>query len=163
MADQSFILRPANPADAPALCALHAASIRAHCAQTYTSEQIEAWAGPKRPEHYVAAMARGEIMFVAEIAAQVVGFAALATAEVKAVYVAPGHTRHGIGRALLRAVEDHAAASGAAELRVESTLNGEPFYAAHGYQRVAPAVHEMCGVKIPCVAMRKTLPAPSES
>jgi putative acetyltransferase len=137
---------------------MHVASIRAHCVRDYSAGQIEAWAGPKRPEQYVRAMAAGEVMFVAEFAGRIVGFAGVAGPEIKAVYVAPGQTRRGVGRALLRAVEDHAAGAGALELRLESTLNAEPFYAAHGYARVAPAVHEMCGVEIPCVAMRKALP-----
>src|SRR4051794_28864476 len=117
-----FTLRLATAADARAICEMHIASIRAYCAAVYTPKQINSWADPKRPEHYVAALSAGEAMFVVESDHHILGFAAIAGREIKAVYVAAGHARRGIGRALLQAVEEHAALSGLAELRLESTL-----------------------------------------
>ena len=48
-----FLVRFATPADAEAICRVHVASIRESCAGDYTPQQIEAWAGPKRPEDYI--------------------------------------------------------------------------------------------------------------
>src|SRR5262245_5338587 len=103
-----FTIRPATSADAEAICRMHVESIRINCAADYTPEQIEAWAGPKRAEHYVDAMSHGEIMFVAESQEKIVGFAALNGDEIKAVYVSPASIRQGIGRSLLQMIETHA-------------------------------------------------------
>ena len=155
--DAPYILRRAERADAPSICGMHVASIRAYCAGRYTPTQIEAWAGPKRPEWYTRAMAAGEVMFVAESAGQIVGFAALDGAQVKAVYVAPGWTGRGVGSALLAAVETHAAAADVFELHLESSLNAVDFYLARGYAQVRDSIHRMGDVEIPCVTMRKRL------
>ena len=155
--DASYILRRADPADAPSICRMHVASIRAHCAGRYTPAQIEAWAGPKRPEWYTRAMAAGEVMFVAESVGRIVGFAALDGGEVKAVYVAPGWTGRGVGSTLLAAVEADAVAGNVFEVHLESSLNAVDFYLARGYGRVRDSIHRMGDVEIPCVTMRKGL------
>ncbi|MDE1958341.1 MAG: GNAT family N-acetyltransferase [Xanthomonadaceae bacterium] len=54
------------------------------------------------------------------------------------LYVAPSARRHGVGRALLAAARDHAAASGALGLQLEtqrSNTAAQRLYAAHGWQR----------------------------
>ena len=39
----AFTIRPARPADAEALCALHKAAVRTLCVGAYTADEIEAW------------------------------------------------------------------------------------------------------------------------
>ena len=158
--DACYTLRRANAADAPSICRMHVASIRAHCAARYTAAQIDAWAGPKRPEWYTSAMAAGEVMFVAESAGQIIGFAALDGAEVKAVYVAVGWTGRGVGSALLTAVEGEASARNVRELHLASSLNAVDFYLARGYRRVRDAIHRMGEIEIACVTMHKPLSPP---
>jgi putative acetyltransferase len=158
--DACYTLRRANPADAPSICLMHVASIRAHCGAHYTGTQIEAWAGPKRPEWYTRAMEAGEAIFVAESVGDIVGFAALDGADVKAVYVAPGWTGRGVGSALLTAVEGEASARDAPELNLESSLNAVGFYIARGYSRVRDSIHCMGDVEILCVTMHKRLTSP---
>ena len=54
------------------------------------------------------------------------------------LYVAPPARRHGVGRALLAAARDHAAASGALGLQLEtqrSNTAAQRLYAALGWQR----------------------------
>ena len=54
------------------------------------------------------------------------------------LYVAPPARRHGVGRALLAAARDHAAASGALGLQLEtqrSNAAAQRLYAALGWQR----------------------------
>ena len=157
-----MIIRRATVADADAICALHVRSIRTLCADDYTPEQIEAWAGRKRPELYSQAMTEGgETMFVAvEDAAgddHLVGFVAFREAEIYGLYVAPEATGRGAGGALLDVAESAMRSAGVTEVKFRSTLTAVTFYARHGYRRDADAVARMSGVEIPCVWMSKTL------
>src|SRR5687767_13662100 len=71
-------IRRATLDDAEALCDLHIRSIRVLCAADYTPQQIEAWAGRKKPELYRQAMTDGgETMFVAvDEREHIIGFVA---------------------------------------------------------------------------------------
>jgi putative acetyltransferase len=153
-----FRVRLATPADAAAIWPVHVASIREVCAGAYTPEQIEAWAGPKRPENYVRAMDRGEQLWVAEDDSRwIVGFARLDRDVLMGLYVAPAALRRGIGSALLRAAEAHALASGVETLRLNATLNAVAFYASQGYVAGERISRAMGGVDVPSIRMSKRL------
>src|SRR4051812_35349674 len=98
-------IRRATIDDADAICDVHVRSIRGLCAADYTPEQIEAWAGRKKPELYSRAMSEGgETMFVAiDDAGRIVGFVAFKQAEIYGLYVAPEAVGRGAGSALLDA------------------------------------------------------------
>jgi len=152
------IIRRATPDDAEAITPVHVASIRTLCAKDYTPEQIDAWAGWKSPEKYRAAMAAGEVFFVAEVDGGVVGFSVLFGDEVKAVYLHPDHVGRGIGRRLLEAVEAEARANGVPELKLTSTLTSVRFYESCGYTRGDLHQHPVTGgVTLPCVHFSKRL------
>jgi GNAT superfamily N-acetyltransferase len=151
----AIAIRKATPEDAAAIFALHEASIRAGCAGHYTPAQIDAWSGGLDVERYREAMRRLEFL-VAEEAGGIVGFSVVDVAggELHALYVAPGSTGRGLGRALLGAAERIAAACGLRSLRVKSTLNAEGFYARRGYVRLGAGVNRSpTGVDLPCVDM----------
>jgi putative acetyltransferase len=153
-------VRPARPADAEAIWRLHVRSIRETCAADYPPEQIEAWAGPKRPEDYVRAVAGGERIWVAEGAAGLLGFACLAGERVRGLYVSPDAQRRGVGRLLMNELELDAARRGVVTLALNATLNARAFYAARGYTAGERIVRQMGGVDVPCVPMTKVLPPP---
>ncbi len=156
--DYSYIIRRATPEDAEGITPVHVASIRTLCAKDYTQEQIDAWAGWKSPEKYRAAMAAGEVFFVATVDDRVVGFSVLFADEVKAVYVHPDHVGRRIGRALLDAVENKARARGVDELRLTSTLTSIGFYESRGYVRGQTHEHPVTGgVTLTCVHFTKRL------
>jgi putative acetyltransferase len=153
-----YTIRRAMPEDADQITPVHVASIRTLCAKDYTQEQIDAWAGWKSPEKYRDAMAAGEVFFVAEIEAQVVGFSVLFGDEVKAVYVHPDHVGQGVGRRLLDAAEDEAQSRGVAELKLTSTLTSVRFYESCGYAKGDLHQHPVTGgVMLPCVHFTKRL------
>ena len=152
------IIRRATPDDAEAITPVHVASIRTLCAEDYTPEQIDAWAGWKSPDKYRAAMAAGEVFFVAEVDGRVVGFSVLFGDEVKAVYLHPDHVGRGIGRGLLEAVEAEARANGVAELKLTSTLTSVRFYESCGFTRGDLHEHPVtAGVTLQCVHFSKRL------
>lgn len=128
-------IRRATDADAEAITPVHVASIRTLCANDYTQQRIDAWAGWKSPDKYRKAMAAGELFFVAEVDGRVVGFSVLFGDEVKAVYLHPDRVGQGLGRKLLEAVEAEARSAGVTELKLTSTLTAVPFYEACGTRR----------------------------
>jgi ribosomal protein S18 acetylase RimI-like enzyme len=154
------MIRRATIDDAEEICDLHIRSIRVLCFADYTPQQIEAWAGRKKPELYSRAMTEGgETMFVAvdEQQGRIIGFAAFKEAEIYGLYVAPEAVRRGVGSALLDAAEAAMRSNGVTLVKFRSTLTALSFYQCHGYVRGDDAIARMGGVDVPCVWMSKTL------
>lgn len=152
-------IRPATPADAEALCALHKASVRALCLGAYAADEIEAWLREREPQGFRRAMTEGgETMLVAERDGAVVGFASIKETVLFGLYVDPGGGR-GAGRVLLEAAEDLVRRRGAAVLSLQATLNAVPFYRKHGFMRQNRATVRRGGRDLAVLDMIKVLPA----
>jgi len=154
-----MLIRRATVEDADALSDLHVRSVRVLCFADYTPQQIEAWAGRKKPELYSRAMTEGgETMFVAvDDQGRIIGFAAFKEAEIYGLYVAPEAVRRGVGSALLDAAEAAMRLNGVTLVQFRSTLTALSFYQRHGYVRGDDAIARMAGVDVPCVWMSKNL------
>jgi putative acetyltransferase len=157
-----FTLRPAEPADADAICRMHVDSIRRLDGPFYSAAQIEAWAGGKRPEQYLEPMALpGGRMLVALSAGQVAGYGIIHGPEIRGLYVSPDHVGMGVGRALCRAMEAWAAAQGIPALHLMSSLQAEPFYLKMGFRRIEAARYRLGnGVELEAIRMEKFLGRP---
>ncbi len=152
-------VRRAVPEDNEAIGRVHVRAIKRLCIHHYAPAQIEAWAGPRKPDHYLAAIRRQDF-YVAEEAGAVVGFSTLdpARGEVEAVYVAPEVTGRGIGLQLLRVLEAQARTRSLRTLHLNASLNAVPFYERAGYERQELTTHRLAsGVEIACVLMTKAL------
>ncbi len=148
-------LRFAAEAEAAAICALHIRTIREVCAKDYTAEQVEAWTGPKRPEHYVRPI-REKRLVVAEVDGQLAGFSDYHANqnEICAVYVSADFQRRGVGRALFRQLVEDLKARGYADAWFDASLSSVAFYEAMGCVKGATQTHQFRpGVEIPCVRM----------
>jgi putative acetyltransferase len=153
----AFTIRPATPADAEALCALHKASVRTLCLGAYTADEIEAWLRDREPQGFRHAMTDGgETMLVAEHNGAVVGFASIKETILFGLYADPEKGR-GAGRLLLAAVEDEIRRQGATVLSLQATLNAVPFYRAHGFMRQARSTVRRGGRDLVVLDMTKTL------
>ena len=152
-----FTIRPATPADAEALCALHKDAVRRLCLGAYTATEIEAWLREREPAGFRHAMTKGgETMLVAERDAAVAGFASIKGTMLFGLYVDPESGR-GAGQPLLQAAEDEVRRSGAAALSLQSTLNAVPFYRKHGYMREARSTRRLGGRDLAVLDMIKSL------
>lgn len=178
--NEDLTIRLATTADEPALRALIPRSARALSVGHYAPQQAES------AIRYIfgldSTLLRDGTYFVAELGAVVAGCGgwsrrrtlyggdqhksgddplldpAVDAARIRAFFVAPECTRRGIGRRLLEACCEAAAAAGFTRLELMATLPGVPLYAASGFQ-VIEDVHELLpdGVDVPFVRMGRSL------
>jgi GNAT superfamily N-acetyltransferase len=79
-------------------------------------------------------------------------------ATVRSVFVAPEHSRRGIGRALMRAVEADAREWGIFLVRLTAMLSAERFYRALGYRGEARGHMRLPdGARLGCVRLEKLI------
>jgi GNAT superfamily N-acetyltransferase len=78
-------------------------------------------------------------------------------ARIRAMYTHPRHTRKGVGRLILSLCEQAAKAEGFKKVELMSTMAGEPFYRACGYESHERVLGESGGVAVPLLRMSKWL------
>ncbi|HLG55301.1 MAG TPA: GNAT family N-acetyltransferase [Vicinamibacterales bacterium] len=162
----SCAIRRAGLADIDAIADAHLDSIRSIGPCYYDAALVHDWGARVSGELYAAAMARGEVFFVA-IREQgdttaVLGFSSSHRIDDGehgvGVYVRGTAARAGVGSALLRAAEGSAIAAGAASLHLDSSLAAVDFYKANGFEEAGRGEHRLSsGRMMACVFMRKTL------
>lgn len=138
----SIVIRPATEADQEVIINLLLAQLHEHGITIQVSEMAAAVEGVLyRPE-------RGSL-FVATMQGIIIGVAYLSftwtlehggkTAWLEELYVVPEHRNGGIGRALLKAVRDHAVAQGCAAVDLEVDIAHQRvahLYAREGFRRL---------------------------
>lgn len=154
-----FTVRRAGEGDAEGIWRVHMRAIRDIAKSHYTPEEIEAWASPRNPAHYIESI-RNKEFYVAEEDGAVIGFGALdhEENEIEAVYVSPEVVRRGVGSAILQRLEERALDLGLKSLKMDASLNAVPFYRSAGYESQKGMKHRLaCGVEIGCMLMTKEL------
>jgi len=151
----SLVIRIATEADAPEICETHTRAIRELCAKDYTSEQLEAWAGPRKATDYLGPI-RNERLYVAEESGRVIGFGQYyeVNKEICAIYVHPDFVRRGVARTLFKKVTEELRAKGLSRAWLDASLTSVPFYLAMGCREIEEQDHALgSGDSIPCVKM----------
>jgi ribosomal protein S18 acetylase RimI-like enzyme len=146
-------LRPAVAADAPRIHAIHTASVRQLCLQSYGADIIEAWLAHRRPEIYLGPIQRGSL-FVAVQSGRVIGFGEARPGFVIAVYVDPAASDRGVGRAILRRALEIAKSEPSSAVKLQATLNAQSFYERFGFREVGRTTAIRNRVAIPVVTMQ---------
>ncbi len=118
-----LVIRRAKPEDNDSIGRVHLRAITEICSSHYAPEEIEAWAKPRNPDHYVEAI-RNKEFYVAEENGIIVGFGTLnqTNREVEAIYVLPEFARRGIGQKILRKLEEKAWELGLTSLYLNSSF-----------------------------------------
>lgn len=155
-------IRRAASADIAAMWELRTRAVRSSCASHYAADVIAAWAATPVPDSYEAQVAAGGAL-LAEQAGKLLGYSILIleSGEVDAVFVDPLSAGRGVGRALLRGLEQMAAARWAPPLHLYASLNAVEFYQAAGY--VAVRGHRYAhpsGLLLDCVYMERRVALP---
>lgn len=166
--------REAVARDSEAIRAVHCESILGLGIESYSREQVEAWAvGCATADYRSTIESTDSYCIVAEDDRGVVGFGTLAPdapddydpavdVEVTAVYVHPAVAREGVGTVLYEELETTARDCGFGSLGLTASRNAVPFYAELGYEHVREKDHEFSsdestGVSGTVVEMRKEL------
>lgn len=153
------MIRKARIHDAAAIAQCRKKAILAIDRQYYDEVQIGVWADAQTPGKYFAPIDAGEI-FVAAEDASLYGFGWIKfdPAEIRAIYVAPEHQGRGLGRRLLRFLEDELFAVGVEEIILDASLNAQSFYAKYEYRAGEQQLLDVSGVLSPYVPMAKRIP-----
>ncbi|WP_323174002.1 GNAT family N-acetyltransferase [Natrialba sp. PRR66] len=150
-------VREAVPDDADAIRTTHAASITELGAESYSQEQVDAWAAGCESADYTAAIESPDhYLVVAVVDGSIRGFGSLvvaapeeyettADAEVTAVYVHPSVAREGVGSRIYESLERRAGERGVTALELTASQNAVAFYRSHGYERIGATRHEFSG------------------
>lgn len=145
---------------------LQSEAVQATGDSPYPAEILDAWAGREISEELVAFFLLNpdqESRIVAEVAGQVVGYGAVVPAqnELSACYVAPAARSRGIGRVLVRSLEEIAVEAGCPSLRLDAALDAAPFYQALGYRATGRGQHLLHrdgrDLAMDCIKMAKSL------
>lgn len=148
-------LLPATSADIPALWELRTRALRKQCAAHYEPGILSTWAAARAPATYPALLAQGGGI-KAHIGGELAGYAILALErnEIDAVFVEPQFAGRGVGKALLRALEQMAKQPAA--LHLYASLNAVPFYEAAGYRAIENTQYQHpSGILLDCVFMTR--------
>lgn len=134
-------IRQATPNDAPAACGLLRRSIEEGCVRDHGDrpEILQAWLGNKTTQNVLGWLSSPSNYAVvaerdADGATEVIGFALLNQAgKVPLCYVRPDLLRHGVGRALLGALEAQARAWDIRKVHMQSPESASGFFERLGY------------------------------
>lgn len=133
----SILVRPALPADVPAMSRVLTASIIELCVADHANDPaaIAAWTKNKSPEGVATMLANPNLlMFVAEAAGRIGAVGAITrTGEIALNYVAPDMRFLGLSKALLKRLETELLSLGFSEGRLEATATAQRFYERAGW------------------------------
>ncbi len=133
-----LLVRAATPGDAATAIAVLRDSIVHLCVMDHRNEEatLERWLRNKTVDVFARWLSDPDTsVIVAVIADEIVGVGAVRrTGDLNLCYVAPGHERKGIGRALVHSLEAQARSWQLSELRLISTATARDFYERHGFQ-----------------------------
>ena len=137
-------------------------AIRGLAIAHYPPDIIDRWVVPLTDESVQNLMLNPdhELRLIAELNGTPAGIGALVVqrSELRACYVTPEAARQGCGSALVTEIERVARAHALTRLVLAASINGDPFYAAHGYVvRERSTVALSNGLRMHAVWMEKNL------
>lgn len=153
-------LRKAGFEDLESICRVHTRSVRCLCSASYSSGQVDSWAGVLKPEIYRSAIEEKICLVSQTDDGEITGLGILdiSGCEVSAIYVDPDFAGSRIGSDILAEFERLAVAAGVSRLKVRATLNGEGFYRKHGYSGEVRTFHVLPDEqRLECIEMEKQL------
>ena len=148
----------ATPEDANCAFDIRRDAILGQCIGAYSAEQMALWTQGKAADGYDTLM--DKLFYLGWVNGEAVatGMLDLDNNEVGALFVRPGFTGRGYGKAMLDHLEDVAQLRAIEEVMLDATLNAVSFYRACGYVGDEQAVyHSPSGLVLACIPMVKRL------
>ena len=157
----SLELRSFRPADLGAVVRLFTDTVHHINAADYPPAQLRVWA-PERPDLELwQERLEGACVWVAEVAGEIVGFAALgARGRLGLLYAHRLWQGKGIGSALLAQVEAEARRRGAVLLFVRASVTARPFFEHKGFRMLGERWVRREGLALRSYEMAKPLGPP---
>ena len=114
------------------------ASVLVMCADYYSQEQLEALLGQFPASEVYEKWINDRLLLVAEENGNIVGFAQYSPniSLIEAIHVDPLSTKQGIGRKLVKAIEEAALDFDKKKISLESSINAIKFYEKCGYGQI---------------------------
>ena len=153
-----FVIRERMESDTVALAEIFRRSIRDVASRDYRQAQIEAWVRFADDSNVWEERMRARQVWVAVDDDGPIGFVQFDPPDhIDLTYVLPDRQRQGVATALLSFVEVAARAEGAKVLNVEASITSRPFFAARGFQTIAPQIVKVHGQEFLNYRMEKQL------
>lgn len=153
-------IRRAEHRDIEAVLRVHRASIRELSKLHYTRRELDGWVEELGPESITSRIDAIDVFVAIDETDAVVGFGMLdpAQREVLALYVHPSAARAGVGKNLLRRLEEAARERHLDHVHLSASLNSSDFYYGAGYEFDETVKHRLrSGTEIRCIQMSKSL------
>jgi len=153
-------IREAREDDIEQLKEVVASSISELCKGHYTPVQLEELLGQYPGKDVYRKWLRERVLIVATNEAGVVGFAQFNPSHesLEAVHVSPEHAGKGIGKSLVRGIEEKARRLGVRKVFVDSSLNAAGFYSSCDYVRIGPSKYQCRdGIELETVRFEKEI------
>lgn len=152
-------IKRATPHDADSAFEIRREAIRSQCIGAYTAEQMALWTRGSASDGYDTLMEKRFYLGWVEGEPVVTGMLDLDNNnEVGALFVLPGHTGRGYGKAMLDHLENVARELAIEEVVLDSTLNAASFYRACGYVGDEHAIYRSpSGLVLACIPMTKQI------
>ena len=130
-------IRPATPADAPAISALVQRAIRTSNSADYAPAIIDMMCANFEPDKFLERMAARDV-FTAIREQDIVGTVSfsLPRAKLYSLFIEPRLQRGGTGRHLVRHIEQHATRLGCTSLQLSASITARSFYERLGYDTI---------------------------
>ena len=153
-----MLIRPYTKADKAACGNLFYNSVHTVCAKDYTKEQLDIWAPEVSKSGNFPRPLEDNFCFVALIDHQIVGFADI-TKEgyLDRFFVHKDFQKQGVGKTLLKAIEDQASHLGLKQIVLEASITARPFFEKAGYKVTLNQQKEIKGVLIKNFKMQKNI------
>jgi N-acetylglutamate synthase-like GNAT family acetyltransferase len=128
-------IRPATPADVPALSDLIRRTVRQSNAGDYPAEVVELIAANHAPDKVAQRLAERDV-FVGLEGQRIVGTIGLESDKLRSLFVEPCLQGKGVGARLVAHLEAHARKAGVTELLLSSSITARGFYERLGYRLI---------------------------
>lgn len=152
-------IRPYCPSDIEAVYKLFYNSVHHVAKKDYSPEQLAAWAKPQRNTARWDEGLSKQLVWVAVIDEEVVGFTSLHpdSGYLDFIYTHHQHQGKGIATTLLATLIHKARKLGLEHITTDSSLTAKPFFLAKGFKLVAQYIKTVDGIQFVNSFMKKDL------